>query len=69
MGGLTVGHGPADGDLVGDPGGLLEVLAQLHPFDLGIDPAHLTPVVNGSQWLGIEGVLVGHATGQEDVNE
>ena len=69
MGGLTMGHGPTDSDFVGDLCGLLEMLAQLDAFNLAVDPTHFTPVINGSQRLGIEAVLVGHSTWQEDMNE
>src|SRR5690606_28122576 len=50
-------------------GGLLEVLVEDDAGDLGLDRAHLAAVLDGGEGLGVEGVLVGDAAGQEDVDD
>ena len=69
VGGFAVSHRAANGDLVGDLRGLGEVFAKEHAIDLGADRANLAPIFDGSQRLGVEAVLMGHATGKEDVND
>ena len=69
VGGFAVRHSAADGDLVHDLGGLLEIFAQLNTFHLGVDVTDFTTVFDRGQWLGVEAVLVGHATWQIDVDQ
>jgi hypothetical protein len=69
VGGFTVCHSAADGDLVHDLSGLLEVFAQLNTFNLGVDITDFTAVFDRGQWLWVEAVLMSHATGQVDVDE
>ena len=69
VGGLAVRHRAADGDLVGDLGRVLEQFVEEHAVELGRDRAQLAAVLDRGERLGIEGVLMGHAAGQEDVDD
>ena len=69
VGGLAVGHRADDGDLVGDLGGFLQVLAELDARDRGVDGAEGAAVFGGGEGFRVEGFLVGHAAGQEDVDD
>jgi len=66
MGGFTVGHAAADGDLVHDLCSLHPAFVDEHARHAGFDGRHRPAVLDRSIRLGVEAFLMGHAARQED---
>ena len=64
-----MGHRTHDGNLVGHLGRFFHNLAVAYARKLGADIAELAAVGQGSVGLGVEGVLMRHAAGKEDVDD
>src|SRR5690606_10086408 len=58
-----------DRQLVGELSSLGKCLAEQHAVELGLDRAHFAAVFDRGVGLGIECFLMGHPTGQKDVND
>src|ERR1051326_498745 len=54
MVGFAMCHRPNDTNLVGDFGGLFQVLRKMNALDAGFDRSKGTPIFDGSENLGIE---------------
>ena len=68
VGGLAMGHGPDDGDLVGDLRSCFQVLRKINAVEAGFDAVERAAVFDRGGHLGVEGFLVRHATRQVDVD-
>ena len=68
MGRLTVGHRAADGEFVGHLRGVGEKLTHANTGHVRLDASQRPAVLDGRKRLGVERLLVGHATGEEDAD-
>ena len=62
-------HGAADGQLIGDLGGLFKVFVEHHAIELGGDGTQFAAVLDRGIRLGVEGILVGHPTRKKDMDD
>ena len=68
VGGLTMGHRAADGELVGHLSGVGEKLTHANTRHVRLDASQRPAVLDGRKRLGVERLLVGHATREEDAD-
>jgi hypothetical protein len=68
VGGFSVSHGTANGDFVGNFGGVLEILAEMNAWYLGLDALEGPAVLEGGVGFGVPGFLMSHSTGKINVN-
>lgn len=66
---FSVSHGADDGHLVGDLGGVGHLLAELDAFDRGVDGIVGATVFGRRVRLRIPGLVLCHATGEENLND
>ena len=68
VGRLTVGHRAADGEFVGNLGGMGKKFAHPNTRHIRLDASQRPAVFDRGKRLGIERLLMGHATGKEDAD-
>ena len=61
-------HRANDGQLVGNPRRSRQQFAEVHAGNIGLDRRELAADARGSQWLGVEGLVLGRPALQPDID-